>query len=58
MIDRIDDNRSAIRLIDKMISSEIFKEPEAGKGTEEYYNPYALQFTDKFDHDFEETMRV
>jgi hypothetical protein len=47
---------SVIVLIDKMISCEIFKKPEAEEGTEEYYDPYALQFTDKFDHDFKETL--
>jgi hypothetical protein len=56
MSDRIEDKDSDIALIDKMISSEVFKEPEADEGTEEYYDPYALQFTDKFDHDFKETL--
>ena len=57
MSDRIEDKDSDIALIDKMISSEVFKEPEADEGTEEYYDPYALQFTDKFDHDFKETVQ-
>jgi hypothetical protein len=52
----IEDKDSAVELIYKMISCEIFKKPE--EGTEEYYDPYALQFTDKFDHDFKETLLI
>jgi hypothetical protein len=52
----MEDKDSVVALIDKMISCEIFKKPGAEEGTEEYYDLYALQFTDKFDHDFKETL--
>jgi hypothetical protein len=52
MSNRMEDKDSVLVLIDKMISCQILKKPEA----EEYYDPYALQFTDKFDHDCKETL--
>ena len=41
-----------------MISCKIFNEPEVeAENTEEYYDKYYdLEFTDKFDYDFEQTL--
>ncbi|HEY6884875.1 MAG TPA: hypothetical protein VI278_12660 [Nitrososphaeraceae archaeon] len=57
----IEDKDDPIALIDKMISCKIFNEPEVEAETmEEYYEKYydldKLEFTDKFDYDFEQTL--
>ena len=55
------DKDDPMELIDKMISCKIFNEPEVEAETmEEYYEKYydldKLEFTDKFDYDFEQTL--
>jgi hypothetical protein len=57
----IEDKDDPMKLIDKMISCKIFNEPEVeGENMEEYYDKYydleKLEFTDKFDYDFEQTL--
>ena|SRR5438067_1759185 len=57
----IEDKDDPMELIDKMISCKIFNEPEVeAENREEYYNKYydleKLEFTDKFDYDFEQTL--
>jgi hypothetical protein len=57
----IKDKDDPMELIDKMISCKIFNEPEVeAENMEEYYDKYydleKLEFTDKFDYDFEQTL--